>query len=67
MVKTFLKSFGFFLDFLDDIIDGIDFHFILLFDVFHDIGLNMNTVDLFLDLVFVDSKGSQFIEVETEQ
>ena len=65
--RKFLSSFGFVLDFLDDVIDCVDFHFVLFFDVFHDIGLNVNTVDFLLDSILIDSEGSQLIEVETEQ
>lgn len=67
MPKKLLKSFGLVLDFLDNVINGVDFHFVLFFDVFHDIGLNVNAVDFLLDSILINSEGSQLIKVETEQ
>ena len=67
LIQKIDRSFCFFLNFLKYIIYGVDFHLIFFFYVFHDIGFDMNTMNFFLDAIFIDSKGSQLLKVHTKQ
>lgn len=70
MIQKLIKkkwSFWFVLEFFEHVIYRVDFHLVLFFDVFHDVRLNVNAVDFFLNPVFVDTERSQFVQIHGKE
>ncbi len=67
--RSWLKkwSFWFVLQFFEHVVYSVNFHLVLFFDVFHDIGLDVDAVYFFLDPVFVDTERPQFVQVHGKE